>query len=438
MTHYWMARTAVALLLLLTAPIAGHGQVTGTLSELRAQLRERYDVVGLQQGVALVPRQAGSTVRMIQIVDGVVTIDGETPTGAQLRDRLGRDADLVVQASYLSQQQQRELADAPSGAGAPAGGSPPQAIAAIERTEVTRGDRVRFGESLTIGANERVDGDVAVFGGSADVDGEVTGDLAVFGGSLRLGPQAVVRGDVSVMGGGLDRAPGSQIRGSINEMGRGRGVFRRGRGFSDMFSSFWSRLGSLAATVLRLTLLVLLGLVAVAFCRNPIERIAARTSAGLLRSGLIGLLAEILFLPVLILTIVVLAVSIVGIPLLALVPFAILLVMLVMLVGYLGLASHVGHSLTNRFGWTGRGAYAPVAIGVVVIGSVTLCAKLAALAGGFLLGAPLAVLGYFVEYVAWTIGFGGAILAWYETQTRFGGRRHAAPPPPAMPSAGEA
>lgn len=429
MNNHWIIRGAVAVVLLVTLQITGHSQATGTLFELRAQLRERYDLVRLQQGMALVPRQAGSTVRMIQIVDGVVTVDGETPTGAQLRDRLGRDADLVLQASYLSQQQQRELADGPSGA--PAGGSPPQATASIERTAVTRGDRVRFGESLTIGANELVDGDVAVFGGSADVDGEVTGNLAVFGGSLRLGPQALVRGDVSVMGGSLERAPGAQILGSINEMGRGRGVFRRGWGFSDAFSSFWSRLGNLTSTVLRLALLVLLGLVAVAFVRNPIERIATRTAAGPLRAWLIGLLGEILFLPVLILTIVVLAVSIVGVPLLALVPFAVLLVMLAMLVGYIGLAYHVGHSLTNRFGWTGRGAYTAVAIGVVVIGSVTLFGKLAALAGGFLLGAPLAFLGYLVEYVAWTIGFGGAILAWYETQTRFGGERSAAPPPPA-------
>ena len=45
---------------------------------------------------------------MIQVVDGVVTIDGETLTGQQLRDRLGADADLVLQVSYLNPQQQRD------------------------------------------------------------------------------------------------------------------------------------------------------------------------------------------------------------------------------------------------------------------------------------------------------------------------------------------
>jgi hypothetical protein len=424
----WISRTAAAAVLVLSLPLAGHGQVAGTLAELGAQLRERYDVVALQRGVALVPRQAGSSIRLIQIEGGVVTVDGQALTGAQLRDRLGRDADLIVQASYLTPQQQRELAGAASGVTAVAP-APTGTAEAVVRTAVSRGDRVRFGESLRIAANERVEGDVVVFGGSADVDGEITEDLVVFGGSLRLGPQAVVRGEVTVMGGSLDRAPGAQIFGRINEVTGGPWMFRRGWRWSNLFGSFWSRVGSLAATVLRLTLFVLLGFVIVAFGRNAIEQVAARTAATPLRSGLIGLLAEVLFLPVLIITCVVLAVSIVGIPLLALVPFAVLLLMLVMLVGFVGLAFHVGRRLAATLGWVEPGPYAALAIGVVTIGAVTLVAKLGALAGGFLL-APLTAVGYFVEYVAWTVGFGAALLYWYETQTRFGPRRQAAPATP--------
>jgi hypothetical protein len=127
-----------------------------------------------------------------------------------------------------------------------------------------------------------------------------------------------------------------------------------------------------------------------------------------------------LLLPVVILVVVVLAVSIVGIPLLALVPFAIVLVMLVMLVGFVALAYQIGGRLTTRFGWAEGGDYLAVALGIVAIGGLTLAAKLAALAGGVLLGAPLAALGYIVEYVAWTVGFGATLLVLYETQTRFG------------------
>ena len=98
MTKHWTVGVTVVVLLLSLQNV-GHGQATDTQSNLSTQLRERYDVVALQQGVALVPRESGSLVRMIQVVDGVVTVDGETLTGQQLRDRLGADADLVLQVT---------------------------------------------------------------------------------------------------------------------------------------------------------------------------------------------------------------------------------------------------------------------------------------------------------------------------------------------------
>ena len=424
----WCTRAAAVAALVLSLPLIGHGQGTGAASDLGVRLRERYDLVALQQGVALVPRQAGSGIRLIQIEAGVVAVDGQTLTGAQLRDRLGADADLVLQASYLTPQQQRELAGAPAEPAAAPDASPPP----IERTEISRGDRFRFGGDVTVGRNERVEGDVIAIGGAVTVDGEVTGDVVSIGGALTLGPDAVVRGDAVAVGGGLTSAPGARIDGEVVDVGRGAGGrFRRGGWWGPaLFGSFWSRVGSLAATVLRLTLVLLVGLIVIAFGRGAIERVAARSAQTPVRAGLIGLLAQVLFLPVLVLTCVVLVVSIVGIPLLALVPFAVLLLVLVMLVGFVGLAFHIGRRVASTLGWVQAGPYAAFAIGVVSIGAVTLVAKLGALAGGFLL-APLTAIGYFVEYVGWTVGFGAALLYWYETQTRFGSRRPAGPPAPA-------
>ena len=57
--------------------------------------------------------------------------------------------------------------------------------------------------------------------------------------------------------------------------------------------------GVLAATALRLAVFAMVAVIIVAFGRNAVERIAARTAAAPVRSGLIGLLAEILFVPVL-------------------------------------------------------------------------------------------------------------------------------------------
>ena len=417
MSRYWMIGVAV---LVLSFQAVGYGQ-----TDLATRLRDRYDIVALQRGVALVPRAADGGVRMIQIVDGVVTIDGETLTGAQLRNRLGGDADLVLQVSYLNLEQQRDLASVQ-----PAGAQP-SAPPVVERSRVTRGDRVRFGGPVRIEADERIEGDVVAFGGPVDVDGEITGDVVAFGGPVSLGPQAIVRGDVSAMGGPVDRAAGAQVFGDMNEMGGRRGPFRRSWLFPHLFGSLWSRLGSLVGTTARIALLTLLAMIAVAFGRTAIDRIAARTAASPLRAGLTGLLAQFLFLPVLILTCVVLAVSIVGIPLLALMPFVVLLLMLVMLTGFVGLSYRVGGTIAARLGWTGLGPYGAVAIGVLAVGATTLVAKLAALAGGFVVGAPLSAVGYVVEYAAWTIGFGAAILAWHDSQPRFlrrGGSHEASAP----------
>ena len=195
---------------------------------------------------------------------------------------------------------------------------------------------MRFGGDVTVERNERLEGDAVAIGGSVTVNGEVTGDATSIGGTLTLGPDAVVRGDAVSVGGTLNRAPGSRVEGDVTEVGGGRGGvgFRRGVWFPALFGTFWSRIGSLASTASRLAVLAMVALIVVAFGRNAVERIAARTAAAPVRSGLIGLLAEILFVPVLVLTAVVLAVSIVGIPLLFLLPFAVLLVMLVALVGF--------------------------------------------------------------------------------------------------------
>jgi hypothetical protein len=426
MIFHAFIRTAAVIALVVAVQFTGHTQTTAPAG-LRDRIVMRFDIVALQQGVALVPREAGSSVRMIQVVDGVVTVDGENLTGGQLRERLGADADLVLQVSYMDREQQRALASGGGTGGAGATFEPaPATPAPVQRPQVRRGDIVRFGDDVTVGSNERVDGDVVVFGDSADIDGEVTGDVTVFGNRLRLGPNAVVRGDVNAIGGNLDRDSGAQVFGEVNEVGRGRGNMRGDMDFPGMFfGSLWSRIWGFGATILRLSVLVLVGLIIVAFGRNALERIGGRVAATPVRSGLIGLAAQILFIPILVLTVIVLAISIVGIPLLVLVPFLILLVMLVGLVGFIALAYDVGGRLSARFGWNAPGPYASVAIGVLAVGTLTLIGKLAGLAGGFFLGAPLTGIGYLVEYVAWTVGFGAALLYWYEMQPGWVGRRRA-------------
>lgn len=431
-----MARTAYIV----------HAQ-TATAAELRTQLAGKYDIVPLQQGIALVPKAANPRVRMVQVVNGAVTVDGDTLTAAQLRDRLGADAATIVQLTYLSAAEQRQLA-APEGATAaqPAPGATPAptttpAPAPVPETpprSVNRsGDIVRIGGgAVNVAENERVEGDVNAIGGPVTIDGEVTGDVVSVVGGLTLGPHAVVRGDVTAVGGPFKRDPQAQVFGKVNEVGIGANGQTippyRINPRNILFGTFASRIGTLATTIARVLMFMLFLLIVTAVGQRPVQQIAARIAAEPLRAGLVGLLAEILFVPVLVLTIIGLVISIIGIPLLILVPFGIVLVGVVMLVGFTGAAHIAGGWVLDRFGRTERNPYLVVATGLIVIAGVTLIGRLFALAvGGF--GAPLYVAGYLIEYLAWTVGFGAAILAWLQTR-----RAPAAPVVPATPVTGEA
>jgi hypothetical protein len=38
--------------------------------------------------------------------------------------------------------------------------------------------------------------------------------------------------------------------------------------------------------------------------------------------------------------------------------------------------------------------------------------------GGFFVGIPFTFVGYVIEYLAWTMGFGAAILAWFNLRNK--------------------
>jgi hypothetical protein len=92
------------------------------------------------------------------------------------------------------------------------------------------GDRVHFGQSITVGEDEstgdlvcigcsiRVDGscgDVVAIGGSITINGAAKGDAVAIGGALRLGENSSVGGDVTTIGGRLQRDPNAIVKGSV-------------------------------------------------------------------------------------------------------------------------------------------------------------------------------------------------------------------------------
>ena len=83
--------------------------------------------------------------------------------------------------------------------------------------EAIDGNVVVAGSTLTVEAGGVIDGDLIIYGGSADIYGEVNGKIIVFGGSVNLFEGALVDGDVAIVGGNLEREAGVEITGDIIE-----------------------------------------------------------------------------------------------------------------------------------------------------------------------------------------------------------------------------
>jgi hypothetical protein len=411
---------------------------------LRDRVLERFDVRGLQDGISLIPRTPLAGVRLIDIAGGTVSINGQTVTGGELQDRLGQEAATVLQLSYLSDPDRLALfgLSVPEGT-AVAPPAPPPA----PRVPLRRGnsrDRVRILGDATVAAGETLPGDLVVVGGRAEVDGMVDGDVVVVAGSLRLGEGADVRGDVVAVAAQLDRAPGARVGGEVVDLGLNNVQFRIG----DVelrnplrLRPRVPRFAGILTTLLRLGLLVILGWLLVAVAGRPVDRIAARAAAEPLKAGVVGLLVELLFVPVLIVVSVLLAASIIGIPLLVLIPVAIIVMVVALLIGFTGVALRVGRWMGARIGADHLEAYGAMTLGMVVLLSLALAARFASLAGGLTagLGMAVAMLAFCVEYAAWTVGLGAAVLARVapppraDSQRRPGSSEAPSPSGPAMP-----
>ncbi len=406
------------------APPAGN-------AALRQQIERRFEVLLLTDRVVLRSRSASGAVRVVELGGtGAIAIDGAPVTGAEVRDKLGADADAVIQLSYLDLAQRRALfgvtAEAPAPPSSPAPPAipepstapiqpaPPPPVEPAERRRTRRGDQVRFGGNVRVGEDELVVGDVVAIGGSARIDGEVRGEVVAVGGNVELGPRSLVTEDIAVVGGTLERAEGSRVQGDLHEVGIGEidfGDWRMGdwrprmRGFS--------RTLALMSTLGRVAILCVLGALVMLLGREYVERTSLRAVAEPLKAGAIGFLAQLLFLPVLIITILILVVTIVGIPLLLLIPFAMLALAVIALLGFTSIAYRVGQFVSERFGWGVSSPYAMTVLGILVVVSPLLLTRLLSLLGGPIvpMAFGLGVIAFVVEYVVWTIGFGAVALA---------------------------
>lgn len=390
--------------------------------ELKRQAERRFEVVVVRDGLVLRRNPPGGGPRTVEVIGGQIVVDGAPATGAEVREKLRSDADLVLQLSYLTAEEQRSLFSESGQSAAPTPPTPPAPpdIERPDRPERPRGqrERIRFGGSVTVNEDETIRGDVVAIGGSAHIFGEVRGSVVAIGGSAELGPKAVVRGDVSAVGGAIKRDPGARIDGETHEVGVGgldAGDFRLS--FPALATLWWGwTLGafySLIASIVRVAVLCLLAALVMLVARDYVERVGAQAAAEPFKSGAIGFLAQIFFVPILVITILLLVVTIIGIPLLVLIPFAILGLGIFALVGFTSVAYYVGRIVCSKLGWNDVGPFGTMLTGILLLVAPILVARLIGLAGGVLypMTVGLGLIGVLVEYVAWTVGFGAVALS---------------------------
>ena len=295
------------------------------------------------------------------------------------------------------------------------------------------GTRIAFGQDVRIERDEEVTDAAVVVGGNLEVDGRVRDGIVVVGGNLHLSSTADVRGDIVLVGGTLTRDPGAQITGGIDYISFGEWTRRNFGWFGTVRFGEFPRWIFLAGTLARFSVLAVLMALMLLVARTPVARVGRAALAEPLRAFVIGFVAEVFFLPLLIAASIGLAITIIGIPFVAiLVPIAIVLAVFAFVLGFTSLACRLGERIEDRLGWQPGNAFIATAIGFFVLLGPTLMARVVDVVSfnAWPLTYALIAVGLTIEFIAWTIGFGAAIVTglgrWYTVPPPI-----VAPPPPA-------
>jgi hypothetical protein len=425
---------------------AASGPLTSSERSLRDAVLGRFRVLPVQNGIVLVPLARIQGVDNVELRDGTIAINGHPATGGEVRQLLGRDAGPVLELSYLDLEVQRRVL-LPEGAGraereAPAAAEPvrPTLPEAAEPPEPARPERVfrrqvetrvRIGGNITVAADEEVNGPVVAVFGSVTINGRVHDNV---GGSVNLGPSAEVRGDVVAVGGSIDRDERASISGKVSEVSFPPVHVRPGWDirWTPWFDAGPWRVVRLLGSLLRMALFTLFATLVLLLAPRAVQRVEMAVTTQPWKSVIVGILAQLFFIPLLVIVVVVLAVSIIGIPLLVLVPFGVLAFFVALLLGFTGAVSGLARVVERRFDWSRPSTFSMLIVGLVMVWGITVLGRLVAFGGGPLavMAALLVFLGFVIEFAVWTVGLGGALL------TRFG--RYGAMPlavPPVPPPA---
>ena len=304
-----------------------------------------------------------------------------------------------------------------------------QSSAAAQTSDPTTyrltGTRIAVAQDVHIERDEEVSEAVIVIGGNLRVDGRVRDGIFVAGGDLHLSSSSDVRGEIVIVGGQITREAGARQVGSVNYVSLGDWSRRTFGWLPSIRFGEVGRWVSLFGTIARISILIVLMALLLLIARAPVARTGRAAAAEPLRALLIGLAAEIFFLPALIAAAIGLAITIIGIPFVfLLLPMAVVLLVFAFVLGFTALSCRIGEWVEDRLGWQPANAFIATAMGFMILLAPTFLARLLAFAnwGAEPLLLALVIAGMTIEFVAWTIGLGAAIMTGL-------GRWYTVPPP---------
>jgi len=267
----------------------------------------------------------------------------------------------------------------------------------------------------TIPAGTTVKGPVGVVDGSLDVFGTIDGATMVVDGNLRVHPGATIKGDaISVRGRIVNQ--GGVVAGETRSLG----TFATGEEATPgpPHTTMWA----LKLTLGWFAVLVIIGVGVMIFAEANLDGVVLALERGVGRAFGVGLLGQLVALPVLVLLCIGLALTILG---LLLIPFAIVAYVIavagLLTLGFLAVARLSGAPMVNAPELTPRGVTLR-SMFIGLIGYFALWALAAAFTWRPVAGAALRMLALVVTWVAATAGLGATLMSRAGTQ-RPGGRK---------------
>jgi hypothetical protein len=287
--------------------------------------------------------------------------------------------------------------------------------------EHNEGGIVRFGSSIHVASGEVVEGDVVCLGNSINIDGLVRGSAVAIGGRVIVSNTGSVERDAVAVIGNVIKHPGGRIGGDNVSIG-----------FFNVPTIGYYRGAQVAFVILIFVTFIFLGVLGYALAPRHINKIKSKLDEKFLKSVFIGILGQIMILPVFVL----LLITVIGIPV-AVFLFPVFLI-LAFLLGFVAIAMYLGEKIKYNTKVSASTPTATILVGTTAIFSLVLFWAVLDFGGDWipLLGGfhmvLLLLLAFAMFYLFATAGFGAAIM------TRLGTRPKEAVPKPAAPPAAAA